>query len=161
MTDENQLAKHHKERMEASRQSILGAMKDIEAEIDERGYYCDPEDPDKPRRLSMQEIQRRAGVSEAYLRNARHADLREDVRQWLAVQKKKTGASSKPEAEKVRRETIRYYEQTLKELATETAMWKAAHDDLVKQVERLKTQIANMSSNDGNKIVLLDPRKNK
>lgn len=114
------LAKFHRERMEHSRQSVLDAMKTIDAEMAERGYYSDPKDPDKPLRLSVQEVQRRAGVSDAYLRNVRHKDLKKIVQDWLQTHKNKS-TTSKPDAVKARRDTIKFYERALSETAAEVS----------------------------------------
>lgn len=162
MTEQNPseaLAKFHRERSDRARNSILETLRKIEAEIAERGYYCDPEDPDKPRRLSIQEVQRRAGVSTAYLRNSRHTDLREIVQDWLHVQKEQF-ATAKPDATKVRRYTIRFYEKSLAQVTAEAMHWRATKAAQEKRIADLEAQIEAMSVNGGN-VVSLSPKRQK
>lgn len=149
------LAQFHRERSDRARNSILAALRTLESEIAERGYYCDPEDPDKPRRLSVQEVQRRAGVSSGYLRNSRHSDLREIVNDWLHAQKARF-ATAKPDAAKVRRDTIRWYEQALAEVTAEAMQWRATKAAQEKRIAELEA----MCARDGN-VVPSEPTKQK
>ncbi|MCR9071840.1 MAG: hypothetical protein NXI18_08980 [Alphaproteobacteria bacterium] len=153
------LAQYHKDRSNKARNSIIATLRMIEAEIVERGYYCDPDDPDKPRRLSLEEVQRRAGVSTAYLRNSRHADLREIVQDWLHVQKERF-ATAKPDAAEARRDTIRFYEKALAEVAAEALHWRATKAAQEKRIADLEAQIEAMSDN-GDRIVSLGSKRQK
>lgn len=153
------LARYHKDRKNRTRTAIVETLRVIEAEIAKRGFYSDPEDPDKPRRLSVQEVQRRAGVSESYLRIPRHADLLEIVQDWLHVQKDQF-ATAKPDATKARRDTIRFYEQALADVTAEALQWRATKAAQEKRIKDLEAQIAAMSTSTGT-VVSLAPKRPK
>ncbi|MCC8950219.1 hypothetical protein H8A97_35370 [Bradyrhizobium sp. Arg62] len=141
------LAQYHRERSDEKRKAVLATLRQIEAEIVEHGYFCAPENPDKHLRLSMSDVQRRAGVSEAYLRNPRHHDLREVVQDWLRVQAQKF-ATSKPEGKKVKRGTILFYERALQEVSAEALRWRTEKAAFEKQIADLKKEIAAMRRSD-------------
>lgn len=155
---QSKLAVYHRKRSKKSREAVLTAMRQIEAEIATRGYYCDSDDPDKHLRLSVSEVLRRAGVSEAYLRNPRNHDLRAIVQDWLHVQKEMF-ATSKPKGKKVRRDTIQFYEKALQKVSAEAVQWRATTDTLKKEIVNLEEEIANMRRSD--KVVEIKLRSKK
>jgi len=152
------LAQYHRERSDEKRQAVLVTLRQIEIEIAEHGYYSAPDDPDKHLRLSMSEVQRRAGVSEAYLRNPRHHDLRKIVQDWLRVQAQKF-ATSKPEGKKVKRDTIRFYERALQEVSAEALRWRVEKAAFEKEIADLRQEIAAMRRSDN--IVGIKSRSNE
>ena len=152
------LAEYHRGRKEKSQQAILDAMRTIDAEIAQRGYYYEPDNPDKPRRLSVQEVQRRAGVSEAYLRNARHKDLKKQVQNWVKGHKKES-AVSKPDGAKARRDTIEFFEQALAEISSQAISWRKDLATKDRRIKALEAQILNMSSGNSDNVVPMPPRR--
>ena len=141
------LAQYHRDRSDKARKRLLETLRQIEAEVAERGYYCDAEDPDKHLRLSMVEVQRRAGLSDAYLRNRRDHDLREIVQDWLHVQKQNF-ATSKPSGKKIKRDTIRFYEDVLRKTSSEAQAWLIKKVELEKELSALRQEIESVRRSD-------------
>ena len=134
------LALYHRERSQKARQALLATLRVIEADIATYGYYSDPSDLDKPLRLSMAEVQRRAGLGAAFLRNQRHHDLRETVLDWLSGQKK-SFETSKTGGQKKKRERISYYEDVLKKVSSEGQDWLIERARLTMELSKLKGEI--------------------
>ncbi|WP_108258579.1 hypothetical protein [Mangrovicoccus ximenensis] len=137
------LASYHHRRQEDARTALLSALGKIEAEIAEHGFYPDPEDRDKPCRLSQAEVLRRAGLSESYLRNARNKSLRKIVQDRLRALSKRS-ATTKAEAGKLRQDTLRYYEQALKQVSAQALRWKTDKAELEEKIRNLEAQIAGL-----------------
>jgi Tfp pilus assembly ATPase PilU len=115
-------------------------LRQIEKELVQHGFYHSPSSPDHPRRLSLAEVQRRAGLGSSFLRNPRHHDLREIVKDWLLVQQRGFSTSKKLGQGK-KRDKISFYEDALAKASSEAQAWLIEKKRLKNEVAELKKSL--------------------
>jgi len=133
----DELKRYQKERSSRARSAVLNALREIDIELAERGYYRDPEQPENSKRLTLSEIQKRAGVSDGFLRNIKHRDLRKIVQDWLLV-KKQDLLPAKAEASGAKPDTISYYESALRRASSDAQVWLTEKKKLQDEISRLE-----------------------
>ena len=144
------LTRYQKERSKEARASILSTLRKIEKELSDQGFYSDPEDSTKEKRLTLTEIQKRAGVSDAFLRNEKHRDLRDIVQDWLHIQKREHN-TTKSRKKKDTRDKIEFYEKALSSVSSEAQAWLLEKSHLNTELEKLRSEVKLIRSK--NKIV--------
>lgn len=134
------LAQYHQQRSKEARERLLTVLRQIEKELVQHGFYFSPNSPDHPRRLSLAEVQRRAGLGSSFLRNPRHHDLREIVQDWLLVQQR-SFSTSKSRGQRKKRNKISFYEEALAKASSEAQAWLIEKKQLKNEVTELKKRL--------------------
>lgn len=100
MNSGDQLREYQAANRQRTVERIEAAMRAIDAELAEHGYY-----PDNGGRVTRKELYRRAGLGESTLKNRTHADTAEAVDRWLKRLKKRA-PTLKPQAEDAKQARI-------------------------------------------------------
>jgi hypothetical protein len=109
------LVKVQRARRDAKRESILAALRRIEQEIGDHGFY-----KENNGKVTLTKVARRAGVGVTTLRNRHHHETRDIVQDWLAALKQRA-ATTKPKARRATLEKINWYENALRKTDAEVS----------------------------------------
>lgn len=119
-------------------EKIQGAMRAIEREIKDRGFY-----PENQGRVNLKELCRRAGLGESTLKNKTHAATAATARRWLA-RLKKTAPVAKPAAEDAKQARIRELIGQVDQVAQNYNRFKIEYDALLERNARLEEENADL-----------------
>lgn len=147
------LVKAQQARSEATRDKVLAALRTMEREIDEHGFY-----PENNGKVTLTEVARRADVSPITLRNQHHHQTRDIVQDWLA-QLKQRAPITKPKARRAARVTLTWYEDALKKVNAEALKWRVELAALTHENEKLRKKITTLNPTADAKVVGINSRK--
>lgn len=140
-------------------EKLEGAMRAIEAEIKDGGFY-----PQNQGRMNLRELCRRAGLGESTLKNKTHAATAAMARRWLA-RLEKTAPVAKPAAEDAKQARIAALTGQIDRIAQNYNRFRIEYDALLKQKAELEEENAHLKRRlveltPGNpRVVSLPPRR--
>ncbi len=133
-------------------EKLNAAMREIEAEIKNRGFY-----PENQGRMNLRELCRRAGLGESTLKNKTHAATAAMARRWLA-RLKKAAPVAKPAAEDAKQSRIEELTGQIERIAQNYNRFKIEYDALLKQNAELEEENAALKRRIGKpRLVPLPP----
>jgi hypothetical protein len=142
------LVKAQRARRDATRESVLAALRSIEQEISGRGFY-----QENNGKVTLTEVARRAGVGVTTLRNRHHHETRDIVQDWLGALKQRA-ATTKPKARRATLEKINWYdENALRKTDAEVSKLLEQMEKLTEENKKLREQMASMKSAEGATVV--------
>ena len=153
-SDYEALVRTQKAKKHATHEKVLEAIRAIEREIAEHGFY-----PANNGKVTLTEVAQRAGIGGTTLRNPHHHDTRKIIQNWL-TQLKQSAATTKPKARAVAREKIVWFEEQMKKMNAEALNWRKEVTALTEEKLDLENQIKTMSSSSDTKVVGFKSRAN-
>lgn len=138
-----------------TRAAILEAMKAIERDVAEHGFY-----PNNDGKVTLSEVLVRAGVGATTLRNKHHHETRELVQTWIS-KISAAEATTKPRARRAAREKIQWYEDALKRVNAEALKWRTERAALINEIEDLRAQIQSIKASIGSNVVGINANGDK